>query len=321
MEFFVGTLTREGGKGLLRCTVEENKIKELEALSLTDPTYLIRVDGRIFSTSSDIDGDLRGCVNEICANGEMNLVARSAVGGNAPCFLCASPDHRFLYCANYITGSISVFPIDGILKERIQLVEHFGNGPHPIRQQSPHVHQVLFIPGTQYLCACDLGTDCIEVYLADIQSGLLSHYSTLHINGGPRHLVFADETLGYVCHELSNEVTVLRVENGVLSAIQTLSTLPEETNNTASAIRLSKDNKTLYVSNRGHGSIAVYNVLPDGRLVEKEYWNAGVFPRDFAFLDDGRALVADQKAGIRLLNLDGKELDFREHMGAVCICR
>ena len=42
MEFFVGTLTREGGKGLLRCNLEEEKIVELEALSLTDPSYALR---------------------------------------------------------------------------------------------------------------------------------------------------------------------------------------------------------------------------------------------------------------------------------------
>ena len=320
MEFFAGTLTREGGKGLLRCSLERDTVREHEALFLTDPTYLVQVDGRIFSTSSDAEGELRGCVNEVSADGSMKVIARCAVGGNAPCFLCPSPDHRFLYCANYGTGSISVFPIAGKLGERIQLVEHSGRGPHPTRQEGPHVHQVLFIPGTQYLCACDLGTDCIEVYQADMQSGLLSHHSTLHLHGGPRHLVFADDTLGYLCHELSNEVTVLRVQDGVFSACQTLSTLPQKTANTASAIRLSQDRKHLYASNRGHGSIAVYDVRPGGLLKAAGHWSAGAFPRDFVLLEDGRVLVADQKVGIHLLDQDGTELDFHAHVGTVCIC-
>ena len=75
MVFFVGTLTHEGGKGLLRCTLEEEKIVELEALSLTDPTYLIKVDGRLFSISSDIEGEFRGCVNEISTDGKMKVIA------------------------------------------------------------------------------------------------------------------------------------------------------------------------------------------------------------------------------------------------------
>ena len=320
MEFFVGTLTREGGKGLLRCNLEEEKIVELEALSLTDPSYLIKVDGRVFSTSSDIEGKFSSCVNEISTDGKMKVIARSAVGGNIPCFLCPSPDYRFLYCANYGTGSISVFPVEGRLRECIQLVEHSGSGPHPTRQQGPHVHQVLFIPGTQYLCACDLGTDCIEVYEASVQTGMLAHHSTLHLHGGPRHLVFADDTLGYVCHELSNEVTVLRAEDGRLSACQTLSTLPEKMSNTASAIRLAPDQKRLYVSNRGHGSIAIYDVLADNKLHLAGFWAAGIFPRDFVLLKDGRILVADQRAGIRLLGKDGAKIALCEHLGAVCIC-
>lgn len=320
MEFFVGTLTREGGKGLLRCLLDGEKILEQDALFLTDPNYLIEVDGRIFVVSSDLEGDLRGCVSEIRKEGSMQVLAQHATGGNAPCFLCPSPDHRFLYCANYATGSIAVFPTEGTLGERIQLVEHSGHGPHPTRQQGPHVHQVLFIPGTQYLCACDLGTDCICVYHADLQSGMLSLHSVLPLHGGPRHLVFQNDQLGYVCHELSSEVTVLDIHNGVLCARQTLSTLPEDVNNLVAAIRLSPDGKKLYVSNRGHGSIAVYAVSEDGSLQPARHLDAGHYPRDFVVLADERMMVADQHAGIRLLSKTGKQLCLKEHMAAVCVC-
>lgn len=320
MEFFVGTLTREGGGGVLRCRLDGGQIDVEETLFLTDPNYVIRCGERLFSVSSDGQGQYRGCVNEIDAQGSMCVLAREETGGNAPCFLCPSPDGRYLYCPNYGTGSIAVFPIEGGLKPRIQLIVHSGSGPHPTRQTAPHVHQAIFIPGTQYLCACDLGTDEIVVYRADEKTGLLARHSVLHLHGGPRHLVFANNGLGYVCHELSNEVTVLRVEDGVLTPVQTLSTLREEVVNTASAIRLSEDGKRLYVSNRGHGSIAVYDVLPDGTLKPAGHWNAGAFPRDFMLLKDGRILVADQRAGIHLLNREGVELNFHAHVGAVCIC-
>ena len=319
MEFFVGTLTREGGGGVLRCQLQGDCTEIRETLFLTDPNYVIACGERLFAVSSDAQGEYRGCVNEIDVRGEMRALAQEETAGNAPCFLCPSPDGRYLSCPNYGTGSIAVFPIEGGLKPRIQLVTHSGSGPHPTRQTAPHVHQTLFIPGTQYLCACDLGTDEIIVYHADKQTGLLERHSVLHLSGGPRHLVFADEHLGYVCHELSNEVTVLHVRDGVLSAGQTVSTLPREMTNTASAIRLNKRAKRLYVSNRGHGSIAVYDILSDGGLKQKEYWNAGAFPRDFVLLDDEAVIVADQRMGIRLLSPDGKELDCCAHVGAVCI--
>ena len=137
------------------------------------------------------------------------------------------------------------------------------------------MHQTLFILSTQYLCACDQSTDYIEIYKADVQSGLLIHRSMLHLYGGPRYLASTNDTLCYLCHELSNEVTVLYMYNDVLCVQQTLSTIPEETVKTVSASRLSQNQQHLYASNRGRGSIAVFNMLPDGLLKAAGHWNAG----------------------------------------------
>ena len=320
MEFFVGTLTREGGAGVLRCMLRGNGIQLKERLFLTDPNYLIRMGSRIFCVSSDAEDPMKGCVNEILPEGKMKRIARQATAGSGPCFLCPSPDGRFLYCANYGTGSIAVFPLENGLGPRIQLLQHAGHGPHPIRQAGPHVHQVLFIPHTQYLCACDLGTDCIAVYRAEEHTGLLSPHSSVYLHGGPRHLVFLNETQGYVCHELSNEVTALHIEDGVLTPAQTLGTLPEAIPNTAGAIRLSPNGKKLYVSNRGHGSLAMYDVLSNGSLQARGFLRAGCFPRDFVILEDGRLLLADQRSGIRLIDPQGRETAFLPHAGAVCVC-
>lgn len=321
MEFFVGTLTREGGGGVLRCQLQEGRIGLEETLFLTDPNYVISCGDRLFSVSSDAQGEYRGCVNEIDISGEMRVLAQEETAGNAPCFLCTSPDGRYLYCPNYGTGSIAVFPIEGGLKPRIQLVVHSGAGPHPTRQTAPHVHQALFIPGTQYLCACDLGTDEIVVYLADEETGLLARHSVLHLHGGPRHLAFAGEHLAYVCHELSNEVTVLRIEDGVLTPIKTLSTLPEEMTNLASAVRLSRNERKLYVSNRGHGSIAVFDVDRTAAMAPAGYLAAGVYPRDFILLEGDGILIADQRFGLRVIKGSGVETCAYPHVGAVCVCK
>lgn len=326
MEFYVGTLTREGGAGILRCSLSGNKLECLSVIDgLTDPNYLILHPGRqrLYAVSSDAEGtDTKGCVNEYDLTGKAPLlISRQTTFGNAPCHLTVSPDRRFLYCANYGTGSLAVFPAEDKLRPAVQVIQHQGSGPNIVRQAGPHVHQVCFIPDTQYLCACDLGTDHIEVYTADIQTGRLTHHSSLHLHGGPRHLLFADNTLGYLCHELSSEVTVLSVQNGILSARQTLSALPENVPNTSAAIRISADHRHLYVSNRGHGSIAIYNILENGQLIPVRWFmEAGSYPRDFALLKDGRILVADQRAGVRLLDAQGRMIHFLSHVGAVCIC-
>lgn len=199
-------------------------------------------------------------------------------------------------------------------------MEHAGRGPHPNRRQESHVHQTLFILSTQYLCACDQSTDYIEIYKADVQSSLLIHRSMLHLYGGPRYLASTNGTLCYLCHELSNEVTVLYMYNDVLCVQQTLSTIPEETVKTVSASRLSQNQQHLYASNRGRGSIAVFNMLPGSLLKAAGHWNAGALPCDFVLLEDDLVLVADQKAGFHLLDQEGAEVDFHAHVGTMCVC-
>ena len=327
MEFYVGTLTCEGGEGVLDCSLEDDHI-ELKAtvIDISDPNYVIlspRGD-RLYAVSNDgATEGVQGCVNVYDITGETPaLLCRQSTGGGSPCFLALSPDGRYLYEANYDTGSLAVFPVSCGLNERIQLVQHSGHGPHPTRQEGPHLHQTTFLPGTQLLCAIDLGTDELVVYRADRQTGLLTEQTRTHLFGGPRHIAYGKAGYAYVAHELSNEVTTLRIENDAFIPLQTLTTLPEGWTgvNTAAAIRLSTDGSRLYVSNRGHGSIAEYAVQADGTLRFLRHLWAGAFPRDFICLSDGRFLVADQHAGVYLLSQDGDALDFLPQKGAVCIC-
>ena len=73
-------------------------------------------------------------------------------------------------------------------------------------------------------------------------------------------------------------------ENWMFQSLATYSTIPEswDQHNGAAAIRLSSDGKFLYVSNRGHDSIAVFAVLPDQALkLVQRVSTFGEFPRDF----------------------------------------
>ena len=321
MRFLVGTLTREGGCGILHCNLEGNRIKQDHCVFLTDPNYLITVGNRVYSVSSDATGEFKGCVNELTADRNMMLLARSETLGNAPCHLCSSPDQRHLYCANYGTGSLSVFSIESGLDVCIQCVVHEGCGPHPVRQTGPHIHHVSFIPGTNYLLAVDLGIDSLVVYRANPQTGILTFHSTTHLLGGPRHAAYASSSLGYICHELSNEVTVCTISDGVFTPIKTLSTVPYPIEkSTAAAIRVGQAHGHLYVSNRGHGTIAVYDLDVKRMPSSSGYLPAGSFPRDFLVLKDGRFLVADQHTGLHVISAGGKTLDFFAQKGTVCIC-
>lgn len=327
MDFYVGTLTREGGRGILCCKLQHDQLKcEHIIEDIHDPNYVITsADGqRMYAVSSDgDDGGYIGCVSEYDLRSvKPAMISRKSTKGNGPCYLTLSPDERFLYVANYGTGSLTAFPASPTLKERVQWLPYEGCGPCAVRQASPHLHQVTFVPGRQLLCAVDLGTDLLRFYHADPVDGMLTEAFTFHLPGGPRHVAYASNGCVYVAHELSNEVTCLVWRHGSLVSQQTLSTLPADWRggNTASAIRISRDQKRVMVSNRGHGSIAVFHVLANGSLAFEKHVSAGSFPRDFVELPDGRTLIADQRAGVHLLSAQGKRLDFLEEVGAVCIC-
>lgn len=73
-------------------------------------------------------------------------------------------------------------------------------------------------------------------------------------------------------------------DNGTLSLIQTISSIPEEhdTFNGGAAIRVSSDGNYLYASNRGHDSIVIYRIADDGTLSLINYTSTeGQVPRDF----------------------------------------
>jgi 6-phosphogluconolactonase len=66
-----------------------------------------------------------------------------------------------------------------------------------------------------------------------------------------------------------------------------------------SEIKLSPDARFLYVSNRGHNSLAIFKVLSDGGLQRTGLVpTGGKFPRHFAITPDGHAvIVANQDSG------------------------
>src|SRR5689334_532561 len=62
--------------------------------------------------------------------------------GGAPCHLTTDRHGRFLFVANYLSGTLAVYPIDmdGRLAAASQVVQHSGKGVNAERQEGPHAH-------------------------------------------------------------------------------------------------------------------------------------------------------------------------------------
>jgi 6-phosphogluconolactonase len=227
-----------------------------------------------------------------------------ASGGDWPCHLALDATGRWLVITNYASGTIGVFPIlaDGQLGESADLVQHAGSGPNAERQEGPHPHSAIFTPDNRFLIVADLGCDQLAVYAFDSTGGRLHGHSSVSTRpgSGPRHMAFSPRGGHlYVAHELDNTVTVYEYDevDANLSERQTVATLPAGApENTVADIHLTSQGDRLYVSNRGHDSLAVFTVASDGRLERMAVTPCGGrWPRNFALAPgDSFLLVANQ---------------------------
>lgn len=229
--------------------------------------------------------------------------------GADPCHAALSPDGGLLAVANYSSGSVAVWRIDrttGRPMGEAQLAVHTGSGPNRARQAGAHAHWVGFAMGGKLLHAVDLGADAIFAHAVDPRSGAIVSTSLAYrapAGSGPRHLARHPRLrIAYLVSELANTVTTLEVlPDGTFAAKGVLSTLPAAFSGTSTAAHIAVNNSgtRLYVSNRGHDSIAVFAIGADGGLKLLQHaGSGGRGPRLFLLLEEGgEMLVANQRSG------------------------
>ena len=239
--------------------------------------------------------------------------------GDWPCHLQLDATGSWLIATNYGTGNSAVYPIleDGSLGEMTDFVQHEGSGPNKERQEGPHAHSSIFTPDNHLAIIADLGIDQLVIYQFDQANGkLLPHSSVSTTPGaGPRHLVFHPNGRWlYTSNELNSTVSLYEYdsENDTLVDKQNIPTIPSDSpENIVADIHISDSGLRLYVSNRGHNSIAVYDIGPDGNLTLVNIPTCGGnWPRNFALAPDGKfVLVANQYSNevCVLPILEGKE--------------
>jgi 6-phosphogluconolactonase len=157
--------------------------------------------------------------------------------------------------------------------------------------------------------AADLGLDRVFLYRLDIKAKSLRHIdggdAVMRPGAGPRHIAFHPTLpLVFVANELDSTITTLRFDTkrGALSPVDTRSTVPARwtTRNYPGDIHVAPSGRTVYVSNRGHNSIAVFSIAKStGALaLEQVISTGGDWPRNFSLDPTGRwLLVANQRSG------------------------
>ncbi|HMK38538.1 MAG TPA: lactonase family protein [Bacteroidota bacterium] len=316
---FVGTYTSGKSEGIYRCrfdTASGELHVESATGGVTNPSFIAldRNRSRLFcvNETAEFDGKPGGSVSAFAVDpetGDLHFLNSRSTHGAGPCYLTIDAAGRYVLAANYTGGSLAVLPVgnDGSLGEATDFVQHRGSSVTP-RQQGPHAHSIVLDASGRFAYAADLGLDRVMIYRFDHRAGKLlpstPPWAALKAGAGPRHIALSpDGSAAYVADELDSTLTVFSVDRstGGLEHRQTLSTLPSgfAGENLPADVHVDRSGRFVYVSNRGHDSIAVFAVdATKGVLSPVQHApTGGKWPRNFT-IDPagGYLLVANQRS-------------------------
>ena len=316
---YVGTYTagtKSEGIYVYRLNMSTGELNHLKTVkSVVEPSYLTVDQKRRYlyavNEVPEFEGKASGAVSAFRIDpiaGDVTYLNQKASGGGWPCYVTLDRTERFVLVANYKVGTVSVLPVknDGTLGEAAAVVQHQGSSVNRERQEGPHAHCIVMDRANQYAFAVDLGIDKIIGYRFDARKGTLINHTTIQAKpgAGPRHLIFHPKNkYAYVINELDSTMTALTYDanKGKLEAQQTLSTLPAgfSGENYCADVHVSPSGRFLYGSNRGHDSIAVFEIdKRSGQMRPVEHVSTGgKWPRNFTIDPTGMfLLVANQKS-------------------------
>ena len=240
--------------------------------------------------------------------------------GADPAHITVDATGKYLLTAYYVAGQVTVHDIaaDGKLVAK----------PRQTVKTKEKAHAVVFSNFAFTVMVPHTGPNVIYHLRWDGREGKLEPLNAKNKdkftvetpkNTGPRHAVYhptlnindgfeTSSHIAYVVNEQGNSVTVYRDVWGCfldcyLDAQQTVSTLPPEFKgtNACAEIRLHPSNQFLYVSNRGHDSIAGFRIdLKTGRLTGLGQTPTEKTPRSFDLDPSGKYLYAAGKSSGKL---------------------
>ncbi|MEV6286750.1 lactonase family protein [Kribbella sp. NPDC051770] len=293
---YIGTYTSAGGTGIGLASYDATTgaITSNGVLpGVQEPSFLIASPSRKFLYA--VNEQTNGGVTAIAvdAPGKLRVLNRQSTGGSAPCHLALVANGKYLLSANYGSGDVAVHPVkaDGSLAARTDLVKHVG--------AAPHAHQVVQDPTGNYILAVDLGTDTVYTYTITT-SGKLNEtaQATLKTGAGPRHLAFhPNGRFAYVANELDSTVVPCAYADGRLTPGTPLPTAPAGPQNYPGEVIVSADGNFVYVTNRGHNSVAVFAVGDGGATLTRIATPSvnGDWPRHCAIDPTGTLLLVSNQ--------------------------
>ena len=230
------------------------------------------------------------------------------------CYIATDKTGRYLLSAYYGAGKVTVHAIGEdktVQGEPIQTIE---TAPHAHYIETDASNRFAFVPHT-------VPRNAIYQFHFDAETGMLSENSFGSIIPddpvGPRHYCeHPDKPIFYFSNENGSSVSTYTLQKGdpetavsksgepnytvhdapgLLWHVQTLSTLPSDFDekNTCAQIHIDPKGKFVYVSNRGHDSIAMFSIdEKSGELTSIGHQPTEPTPRVFNIDGTGNYLFA-----------------------------
>lgn len=271
---YAGTYTAKSSQGIYSFSFEDGRLSSSQLFcEIKNPKYLTKKDNCLITVA---DFDYESGVALINAEGDIKN--KIAFKKRTSCFITSEDDD--IYTANYHTGVVTHLKL---VQDELKFINSIqiqdGAGCHQILV----FHDRILVP-------------CLFLDRVFIFDRSLKKIGSIHFNAntGPRHGVFSkDGKYLYLVSELSNELFVIETDEwNIIHQIPVLMSKEIHVRDTA-AIRLSDDEKFIYVSTRTKDVISVIELEDHKPTVIQTVSCGGKHPRDFLLL--GQYLLCANK--------------------------
>jgi 6-phosphogluconolactonase len=230
------------------------------------------------------------------ADASLKEISKIGSQGDGPCYVSVDRTGRMAFAADYGGGSFGAFKLGPQGEfEGVAGVLHCNHnpvcgvpGPMKARQDAAYLHCAVISPHNDFVLACNLGEDAIEVFPitpAEQRLGTPTRV-TCRPGSGPRHVAFHPNGRWVYCiHEVDATIDLYdwKVRGGkaemALRPGSMLSTMKPGTpikGNTGCEVVVGDSGKFVYTCTRGVDEIVIYRVNPaSGLLSEHQRLSSG----------------------------------------------
>lgn len=299
---------------VLECDTETGAAKIVQSVSGIQGTTYFQADRERKNLYSAIGENGKGVIVKFALDGHRigEMTRLATLPCETPCHVSLTPDETRVAFAAYGSATCGTVGIDG--KDlRTFVFPNDDMGDNKNRQQKAFAHQTFHLDpsgvGRGEMGVVDLGCDRVWFFDPKTMERRKDLFIKTGRGDGPRHALLFPGSCNkvlWIVNELGSTVSQYAFDGAKFTLMGKTSMLPEGFDRwaadgenlvtKAAAIKTTADGKILMASNRGHDSIAFYDVGQTGSLKLRNIAKlTGKFPRDFELMPGEKFMVVGHK--------------------------